>query len=98
MTEIILWLLLFIVVIPLSYLEAYFFVGLPKRYGYCKFLIILFFYVVIIVIGTYLLYLGFLSLLSFIFILILMEGISTYYFRKEIKEDLKITWKKLKGE
>ncbi len=96
-TQKILLIFLIIVFSPLSYIYAYFVTELPKKYGYWKFSLIVFCYLLMMVIDTYLLSIGIIGLLIFFLVPIFIQIIGAYYYRREIIEDLKRTWKKFKN-
>jgi len=96
LTQTILLILIITVLAPLTYLDAYFIVELPKKYGYWKFLLVVLCYLLILAVDIYLLSAGLIGLLLFFLIPTLIEFFGAYYYRKEIMTGLKRDWARIK--
>ncbi|HLE42049.1 MAG TPA: hypothetical protein VI956_11125 [Nitrospirota bacterium] len=87
-----------VVFLPLGYIYYFLIWQLPKKFGFFRRWSIVFGYIFIFFIDTYLLSEGFIGLLIFFLVPLLIQLGGAYYFRAELKEDLqKICWK-LKNE
>jgi drug/metabolite transporter (DMT)-like permease len=94
LTKIILFIGLIIILIPFTYLWHFFIEHLPQKYGYIKFVLIVLCYLSIMALSTFLISEGMIGLIIFFTIPIIMLLIGAWFFKDEIKHELK--WE-LKG-
>ena len=85
---------LIIILLPFTYLWHFFMGQLPKKYGYFKFGLIVFCYLSIMSLSTFLMSKGIIGLIIFFTIPIMSLLIGALFFRKELRHDLR--WE-LKG-
>lgn len=90
--------LLVILSIPFSYICYFLIWQLPKQYGFVKRWTIVFVYIFIFAVDTYFLSEGLIGLFVYLMIPIFIQWIGAYYFRKELKEELRRIYWKLKNE
>jgi hypothetical protein len=87
--KIILLIGLIVILLPFTYLWHFFMGYLPKKYGYFKFGLIVFCYLSIMALSTFLISEGLMGLIIFFTIPIINLLIGALFFKEEIKHDLK---------
>ena len=91
-------LLLIVIGLPLTYIYYFLIWQLPKKYCFTTRWAIVFGYIFIFFIDTYLLSEGLIGLLIFFLVPLLIQLGGAYYFRAELKEDIQRMCWKLKHE
>jgi len=92
--KIILFIGLIVIIFPFTYLWHFFIEHHPRKYGYIKFILIVICYLSIMAMDTLLVSKGIIGLIMFFTIPIMMLLIGAWFFKDEIKHELK--WE-LKG-
>ncbi len=90
--------LIIVVSLPLTYIYYFLIWQLPKKFSFVKRWSIVFGYIFIFFIDTYLLSEGLIGLLIFFFVPLLIQLGGAYYFRADLKKDLQKISRKLKNE
>lgn len=78
-----------IILAPLSYIQAFLIIELPKKFGYLKFFVILLCYIFFWVLNVFLLTEGYVNLLFFLLAPILLQSVGVYLLRTQFITDMR---------
>ncbi len=82
-----------LVYVPLAYIQWFLIIELRNKYGYLRFVLILFGFIIFYAVITFLLSQGYINFITFLLLPIIINLIGAWFLRKEFANDLRKIFK-----